>query len=87
MEGMISVREAMNKHPELQTIMGYSEDQLEDLIQNGEIIGSIDHSTRMVLMDTEHLKDIVAICNDHESNPYREDDQEDNLNELEECER
>lgn len=87
MEGMISVREALTKHPELETIMGYSEGQLEDLIQNGEVIGRIDHTTGEVFMDKEHLKDLVVICNDHEhelSLPTDlEEEWEDDTNEYE----
>ena len=67
MEGMISVKEAMSKYPGLETILGYTEVQLEELIQNGEIVGSIDHSTQIVLIDKGYLKDLVAICNEHES--------------------
>jgi hypothetical protein len=84
MEGMISVREAMNKYPELETIMGYSENQLEDLIRNGEIIGLIDHSNRKVFMDRDHLKDLVAICNDHEFDPNCDQDEEDSNHIVEE---
>ena len=45
--------------------MGYSESQIEDLIQNGEVMGMVDRTTGEVYMDQQHLSDLVLICNCH----------------------
>jgi phosphopantetheinyl transferase len=86
MEGMISVREAMSKYTGLETIMGFTEVQLEELIQNGEIVGSIDHSTQKVLIDKGYLKDLVAICNEYESSSHSNLEMEEDWTEEEDFE-
>jgi hypothetical protein len=86
MEGMISVKEAMSKYPGLETVLGYTEVQLEELIHNGEIVGSVDYSTQVVYIDRGYLKDLVAICNEHESTSHPNLEMEDDWTEEEDYE-
>jgi len=61
MEKLICVPELIKRYPELGEI-GYSEELIEDLVTNGELLGEYDSLTGELKVDPAFAEDLIKIC-------------------------